>query len=191
MAAEVLLPFFNNADVFHYRATENTTASAADFGIGVTAAYWVRVARSGNNFSAYDSPDGVTWTQRGATQSIVMASDILAGLVVDSTSVLKLNTTLMDNVQIIGTPANTAPSVGAGPDGSAQINTAFALNGTLSDDALPSTPGVTTVQWTQRSGPGSATFADATAANTTATFAVAGHLHPAPHRRRWRGAHVR
>jgi len=174
MAAEVMLPFANNADVFHYRATANATATAADFGIGVTASYWVRVVRSGNNFSAYDSPDGVTWTQRGAAQSIAMASDILAGLVVDSTSNTKLNTTLLDNVQIIGTPANTAPSVGAGPDGGVQINTALALNGTLNDDALPSTPGATTVQWTQRSGPGTATFTDASAVATSATFNAAG-----------------
>ncbi len=146
MAGLTLAPFFNNADIFNYRTTANAAASNVDFGIGVSVAYWVRVVRSGNNFSAYDSPDGVTWTQRGATQVITMANDILAGIGVDAASVTKINTALVDSVQIIGTPDNTAPSIDAGPDGGVQINTAFALNGTVSDDALPSIPGVTTVQ---------------------------------------------
>lgn len=174
MAALLLLPFMNNADVFHYRTTADTTASAADFGIGVTVSSWVRVVRSGNNFSAFDSPDGAIWTQRGATQSIAMASDVLAGLVVEATSGTKLCTAMCDEVQIIGTPANTAPDVSAGSDGGVQINTAFALSGMSIDDALPPTPGLTRLQWTQRSGPGTATFADASAAATNVTFNEAG-----------------
>lgn len=178
MAALTLAPFFNNADIFNYRTTANAAAAtpdpSTDFGIGVTASYWVRVVRSGNNFSAYDSPDGATWTQRGATQAIPMANDILAGIGVDAASVTEINTALVDSVQIIGTPDNTAPAVSAGPDGGVQINTAFVLNGTVSDDALPSTPGITTVQWTKAGGPGAAAFADANALNTTVTFNAAG-----------------
>jgi hypothetical protein len=177
MAALVLAPFGNNADLFHYRKTANAVASSADFGIGVTASGWVRVVRSGDNFSGYDSPDGVTWTQRGATQSIAMPADVLAGIVVSAgtfSGVSKLNTALVDNVQIIGTPDNTAPGVSAGQDGSVQLGMALALNGSVSDDALPSTPGITTVQWTKTGGPGAVAFADANALNTTVTFNAAG-----------------
>ena len=174
MTALTLAPFFNNADIFNYRTTANAAASSVDFGIGIAASSWVRVVRSGNNFSAYDSPDGATWTQRGATQAITMANDILAGIGVDAASNLKLNTALVDSVQIIGTPNNTAPSIDAGPDGSVQFNTACALAGTLNDDALPSTPGTSSVQWSKTSGPGTAAFADATAVNTTAIFSSAG-----------------
>ena len=50
---------------------------------------WVVSVRSGDNFSGYSSPDGVTWTQIGATQTIAMPSSALAGMAVtanDSTA---------------------------------------------------------------------------------------------------------
>jgi hypothetical protein len=174
MASLALAPFTNNADLFNYRVSAGAVASSADFGTGVTAAYWVRMVRSGNNFSAYDSPDGVSWTQRGATQAIPMAGDILAGLVATAGSATKIETALVDNVQILGVPDNTAPSVDAGPDGAAQINLPSALHGTVVDDGLPSLPGPVTAHWSQRSGPGAAVFADASAADTTVTFSAAG-----------------
>ena len=48
-----------------------------------------------------------------------------------------------------------------------------ALNGTVTDDGLP-TGSTVTSQWSQVSGPGTVTFTDATAPSTTASFSDAG-----------------
>ena len=42
------------------------------------------------------------------------------------------------------------------------------------DDGLPNTPGAVTVQWSQVGGPGTATFADENAVDTTAAFSEVG-----------------
>ena len=72
-----------------------------------------------------------------------------------------------------GGPTNTAPVVDAGSDQSVTLPSSAALTGSVSDDGLPtgSTP---TALWSTVSGPGTVTFADATAASTTASFSVAG-----------------
>lgn len=69
-------------------------------------------------------------------------------------------------------PANTAPAVSAGPDLSVILPGAASLEGTVSDDGLPS--GTVTVAWSKVSGPGTATFASATSIDTTVSFTVAG-----------------
>ena len=72
-----------------------------------------------------------------------------------------------------GGPTNTPPVVNAGGDQSIRLPAAASLAGSISDDGLPagSTP---TALWSVVSGPGTVTFADATAASTSATFSVAG-----------------
>ncbi|HXV77691.1 MAG TPA: LamG-like jellyroll fold domain-containing protein [Candidatus Polarisedimenticolaceae bacterium] len=70
-------------------------------------------------------------------------------------------------------PGNTAPSADAGPDQTVhQPATAAALDGTISDDGLPS--GMLTTGWSQLSGPGTVLFGDATAVDTTATLPELG-----------------
>jgi len=70
---------------------------------------------------------------------------------------------------------NEAPEVNAGPDQAITLPTAAAaLNGTAGDDGLPTPPNAFTVAWTQISGPGTATFSDATVAATSVTFSAAG-----------------
>ncbi len=68
---------------------------------------------------------------------------------------------------------NEAPSVNAGPDVSVALGSSLMLSGTIADDGLP-VAGALTSQWTLTSGPGSVTFADATAASTTASFSATG-----------------
>jgi len=69
-------------------------------------------------------------------------------------------------------PTNSAPSVSAGPDRSVTRPDAASLDGTVSDDGLPSA--TVTTAWTKVSGPGTVTFANATLVDTTATFSAAG-----------------
>jgi hypothetical protein len=72
-----------------------------------------------------------------------------------------------------GPPPNQAPTVGAGPDQTITLPAPATLDGTVTDDGLPSPPGTVATTWTG-TGPGTVTFGDASAVDTTATFTVAG-----------------
>jgi len=68
---------------------------------------------------------------------------------------------------------NQSPTVGAGVDQTVELGTAAVLDGTVSDDGLPA-PGALTTWWSKVSGPGTVTFGDSGAVDTTAQFSVAG-----------------
>ncbi len=68
----------------------------------------------------------------------------------------------------------TRPSVSAGPDQTVTFPEGAALYGTASDDGLPDPPGMVTTSWSQVGGPGSVTFDDPAAADTTAMFSIQG-----------------
>ncbi|PYP84331.1 MAG: hypothetical protein DMF61_19995, partial [Blastocatellia bacterium AA13] len=74
-------------------------------------------------------------------------------------------------VTITVLPPNTPPVVSAGPDQTITLPAAAVLNGTVTDDGLP--PGsALSISWSKLSGPGTATFANANQAATTATFST-------------------
>lgn len=64
--------------------------------------YWVRVARVGDNFTFFQSPDGLTWTQRGnaVTISSFASSVFYAGLAVTSGQSGTEDVATFDNVSI-------------------------------------------------------------------------------------------
>jgi hypothetical protein len=70
-------------------------------------------------------------------------------------------------------PVNQAPVVNAGPDYTLTLPNGITLAGTATDDGLP-TGSTLTKTWTQVSGPGTVTFGNASALNSTANFSVAG-----------------
>ncbi|MEO1061083.1 MAG: hypothetical protein AAFZ07_06675 [Actinomycetota bacterium] len=65
-------------------------------------------------------------------------------------------------------PPDLPPTVDAGEDLTVERPAAASLAGTVVDD------GAATTTWTQVSGPGATTFADASSASTTATFSLTG-----------------
>jgi len=69
---------------------------------------------------------------------------------------------------------NAAPQVDAGPAQKASLRETLNLEGEVTDDGLPGLPAQMTISWTKLSGPGSVTFGDAHAAQTTATFSEVG-----------------
>jgi hypothetical protein len=71
-----------------------------------------------------------------------------------------------------GPAVNHPAVVNAGPDQTITFPQGVTLTGTVSDDGLPS--GTLTLAWSQVSGAGTVTFANPTAAATTATFASEG-----------------
>jgi hypothetical protein len=85
-----------------------------------------------------------------------------------------LQTTDDVSIQVMPAAANTAPVVNAGPNRTVQMPNAASLDGTVTDDGLPTPPGATTQTWSKVSGPGTVTFGNASAVDTTATFSAAG-----------------
>ena len=71
-------------------------------------------------------------------------------------------------------PSNQAPTVSAGPNQTITLPSHAALNGTVSDDGLPTPPATVTTTWSKVSGPGTVSFGNASVVNTTASFSGAG-----------------
>ena len=72
-----------------------------------------------------------------------------------------------------GSVANHAPVVNAGPDQTVKLPAQGTMQGSVTDDGLP-TPPTLTSSWSQVSGPGTASFADPTDPTTSVTFPVDG-----------------
>jgi len=71
-------------------------------------------------------------------------------------------------------PPNQAPSVNAGEAQIVTLPNAAILDGTVSDDGLPASPGIVTTLWSKVSGPGVVTFGNPNAVDTSATFSSLG-----------------
>lgn len=79
---------------------------------------------------------------------------------------------MMTFVQVMATGlVNQPPIVNAGPDQTITFPAPATLSGTVSDDGLIAP---VTVAWSRFSGPGTVTFSNPTALNTTASFSVPG-----------------
>ena len=82
--------------------------------------------------------------------------------------------TANDDIVVTYTSTQNPPSVNAGIDQTITLPDGANLDGTVTDDGLPDPPGEVTTLWTVVNGPGGVTFGNATAVDTTATFAAAG-----------------
>jgi autotransporter-associated beta strand protein len=141
----IITPTSSHGASMQYRTTTGgSAADAADLS-GPAVPYWVRVVRSGNTLTGYDSPDGGTWSPVG-TNSITMSNGVLAGLAVCANSSSALCTATFDNVSI-DYPSFT---VDAAPDQqtvlggqttnfTVTVTSLFGFNGvvTLSANSLP------------------------------------------------------
>jgi regulation of enolase protein 1 (concanavalin A-like superfamily) len=77
-------------------ATNDVTVSTA--GSLSAPPRWVKLTRSGNTFSAYESADGAAWTLAG-TDTIPMSVNVLIGLAVTSHATASSTATL-DSITI-------------------------------------------------------------------------------------------
>ncbi len=133
-----------------------------------------------------DPPGAVTttWSKVSGPGSVTFgdatAVDTTASFSVDGVYVLRLTAddselTANDEVTITVDPVpNQAPTVNAGADQTVLLPARADLDGTVSDDGLPNPPGAVTTNWSKVSGPGSVTFGDAAAVDTTAIFSIDG-----------------
>ena len=81
-------------------------------GSASTAPRWVKLTRSGNTISGFESADGTTWTPVGS-DTFVMGATVDVGLAVSSHVSGTLATALFDSVTVspAGSPTNTPPTV--------------------------------------------------------------------------------
>lgn len=86
-----------NGVAFQRRA--DTGGSSSHTGSTGAAPYWVRLARNGNVFTAFQSADGNTWTEIGSA-TISMSGSVLVGLSVTSHNNSSLCTATFANVTI-------------------------------------------------------------------------------------------
>jgi len=98
-----------------WRTATNTNAAASTVG-SMTLPRWVRLARSGNLFTAYYSADGLNWTQQGTAQTIAMGTTTSVGLVFCANNNSKLGQATFDHVSMAtATPVITSATTGAEP----------------------------------------------------------------------------
>lgn len=97
--------------LFQYRTTPDGASSFSQV-FDIFAPYWVKLVRSGNRFTGYASPDGVTWTSIGSA-NVTMANGAFSGLAVTSHNDGILSTVLFEHV--VGIVGATVPPGGQLP----------------------------------------------------------------------------
>jgi hypothetical protein len=143
------------------------------------AVRWVRLVRRGNRVTAYHAPDVSgnpgTWAQLGQPQTIIMSTPVLVGFAVDNAGGTAgvLNTATFTNLTIV--QLNNAPTIdlSALPSSVIAPPTTANLDATVTDDGNP-TPTSLTTTWSKAVGPGSVTFGDTSAVDTSASFSQFG-----------------
>jgi len=113
-ATYVFVAWYQSYIYLMQRTSTGATSSYQNY-MNVVLPYWIKLSRSGNLFTGYASPDGVTWTQLGSSQTISMAQSVYVGLAVSNhTSTSSLATATFDNVSVT---VGTTPFVsGVSPD---------------------------------------------------------------------------
>jgi beta-galactosidase len=153
---------------FIWRTTTGGYTGSSSYTDGITepytAPYWVRLTRTNNVFRAYQSPDGITWTEVDNPMTIPMAPTVYVGLVVCAHSAGVLCTTMFDNVYISSIINNTAPVLAPIANQTVNVGQTVALTATATDTDSPPQ----TLTFSLLSGPTNAALAQIN--NTNANF---------------------
>lgn len=151
------------------RATDGGTTGSVNSGTArFTAPYWMRLTRSGNNFTCFRSTDGVNWTQLGPVETIANAPQTIhAGVMIASLNNNGNSVINLDNLSIVEsgtTPVLPTLTFAAGQ------NPSLSNNFTLSSSAT----GSPVRSWQKVSGPGDVTFSAQNTASPQTAFTQNG-----------------
>ncbi len=125
-----------NGATWQYRSTSagSTTYNKT---AGFVAPYWVRMVRSGNTFTGYISPDGITWTSQG-TMTIAMSSVVYIGLAITSHNNSSLGNATFNNVTVAPQwPMQFSPSIGGVVNQTVIAGNNAALNAAIAGYPVP------------------------------------------------------
>ncbi len=89
-----------NGITFQSRTVANQISVSATTA-GLAAPYWIKLVRNGNQFSAFRSPDNITWTQVGTTRALELDPVVYVGLAVTSHNNPVLCTSTFTNLSLI------------------------------------------------------------------------------------------
>jgi len=136
MIRETLNAGANHVYLFDYsstiymteRASTGVSSTYQSLGSG-TLPYWIKLARSGNVFTMYGSPDGVNWAQLGTSQTVSMAQNVYVGLAVSSRTTSALATATFDSVSV-SSAAAPAPVITAVSATTGSIGSQVVISGT-------------------------------------------------------------
>jgi hypothetical protein len=92
---------------FQRRVSDGITSVGTSGGTG-SAPYWVKLVRVGNTITAYDTNDGVTWSEVGS-DTFDLGSDAFVGVAVSSHIAGTLATATFDHVTVSGFSASAPP----------------------------------------------------------------------------------
>lgn len=145
-------------------ATSTTTAGTAGF----TAPYWLRLTRSGDDFTCFRSTDGVNWLQMGPVVTLPDAPDTVhAGTMIASLNNSGNSVVNFDNLALVEngiTPV--APSITYAAGQNPALSNNFSLVSTASGSAIRS--------WSRISGPGDVIFSQQNTASPQTAFTANG-----------------
>lgn len=185
---------FSQSGVYVLRLTATDSLVSRDSDVTVTVNH-VPVVDAGSerlvtnleavlNGTVFDDglPNGTlttSWTQVSGpgTATFVDASSAASGVTFSASGVYVLQLTaddsLAQNSASVTISVDGAPVVSATSGSPVNFGNSVTLNGTATDDGLPNGSTVA-YAWSYVSGPGAVSFADATAAQTTASFSASG-----------------
>ena len=125
-----------NGVAFQYRVDVNDS-SYSEAGAGATAPYWVKVARRGDIFTAYQSADGSTWVEIDSKE-VPMTTQVYVGLALTAHSSGVVDTATFDQVQVLTSePALPAITAFATPTTAQPVGASFTINYTVADAGGP------------------------------------------------------
>jgi hypothetical protein len=115
--------FVTAQDGVEFQWRSSAGAGSAAVSASGSAPIWVEMTQSSAGFSAYESSDGVTWTQIGSTQTVSMASATdLAGLAVSSATNSAATTANFTSVSLLRPGWTDMDIGGPSPAGSAEYD---------------------------------------------------------------------
>jgi len=145
-------------------STATNTSGTANF----AAPYWLRLTRSGSDFSCFRSTDGVNWSQLGPTRSIPDAPQTIhAGVVVSSINNSGNSVVNLDNLSIVENASSSVlPEILFAAGQNPSVSNNFTLTAT--------SPGTPVWSWQKVSGPGDLLFRTQNSSSPQTAFTQEG-----------------
>ena len=150
------------------RRTTTNGGTSADATGGLLAPHWVRLTRTGNSFTAFQSVNGTTWTAIGSPITVTMGAAAYMGLAVNSHLDGTICQVWFD--QVSTTPTSLPPAIPTGlaaTAGQAQVSLAWSAVPAATNYTVKRAPSATGPYAVIASGLGATSYADTGLTNGT------------------------